>query len=779
MLPSHPAGDSGTLKFDMKSSSSLDHEAVRKGREARLKHQIRGRICKSAEDSLGGSLLERHISKLSDRQSTACESVVGRVRGSAAWSLFIEMLTTDICQADSNDFEKTSKFLTKSPGAHKQLHLRSSIEEQLQKNFIELIQTFTSLPDIKYALSTSNFTRCMISSGAIPMGTPHAVDGASIDKGKIRPNICIVAFTEIKVGAEQARKCEKIIRYQSACPGVLPVEYLKGNGLELSNNGIEVELHASCARTAPTAFWENVLDICSVKKDCGEAAKAEYFDECALWASEILRYQWNRQFVNVSFLCGAMLQFLRFDRSGCSASKEIDIKEHTATFLKLLLSFFVLNYSRVGLNAFIGRSPHGHRVVKVGAKKYELGKQLLYPAKDSLICRGTAAFMAREISEDELGSDGVDSRAWDLCYKISWINSARPLEGAFLAKLKGVRSVVECQSYDTRSATLHGRYQCIFGDDAIENPGKQSLAKKWSSHVSQPVSHRLQGPENSPTGSKKIIPSSPNLGQPPAKTEKPSTSGVRQTNFSNRECRQLVMTYVHWEFDDLFDPLAGNEWNYIDEYGLPPSSEPNSAILRCWARVFETIKDLIQSPFRIMHRDISFTNIRIKRADGELIPVFTDWDMSAEEGNQAHFINNKAGTPGFMAAKLLQGGSGPGNGIPHRWCYDVESAFWLCYLASIRFDTDKRVRLEFKKIHNHPDHQELARYKTSRLLRFETENEKRCVLPSDKPTISKSLMAMGALISPVATKTQAAEFDRATAKMLVERIIRLLREISS
>lgn len=153
-----------------------------------------------------------------------------------------------------------------------------------------------ALPSIKYALSKSHYACCIISSGFIPMGTPH-ISEASVDKGNIRPDICIVAFTEIKVGTEQDNKGQNIIRYQSACPGVLLAEYLSGNGRsslakqpEISSNGNEAEL-AACAKTAPTAFWENVLGICSVKKNCSEAVKAENISECALWASEILRHQ--------------------------------------------------------------------------------------------------------------------------------------------------------------------------------------------------------------------------------------------------------------------------------------------------------------------------------------------------------------------------------------------------------------------------------------------------------------------------------------------------------
>lgn len=382
---------------------------------------MRGRICESAEDSLGSSLLERHISRLSNHRSTACEPVVKEVRGSAAWSSFIQKSTTGNSQAAPDYLGKISNSLSNSPGAYDKL-----------------------------------------------------------------------------------------------------------------------------------------------------------------------------------------------------------VREHTAALLKLLLSFFVLDYSKVGLNAHVGRSTHGHRVVKVGAKKFELGKQIVYPPKDSLICRGTATFMAREMSEDELVSDCVNIDAWDLCYKI---NSGRPQEGAFFFKLQGVRNVVECQGYDTGSATLQGRDQCVFGNYGIQKLGKPSLDNKPSSNISQPAPRPAQGPGQSPTGSKRVIPSripsSSSLGQTPprmVKTEKPPGSGIHQGDFSNRDCRQLVMTYIPWEFDDLFDPLPGKEGNYIDQYRLPPTSEPECAILRCWARFFETVRDLIRSPCRIMHRDISFTNIRIKRVDGGTHP---------------------------------------------------------------------------------------------------------------------------------------------------------------
>lgn len=167
------AEDSSPLEYDTDSSSNFEHEAVRKGRGVRLNYQMREKICKSAEDSMGSGLLKKYISSLSYDQSIACESVVQQVRGSATWSLFIEKFTTDSSQAAPQLLGKTSNALSDSPGAYDTLSSGKLIEKDLQKYFIELIKFFTALPDIRHAISKSPYARCMISSGVIPMGTPH------------------------------------------------------------------------------------------------------------------------------------------------------------------------------------------------------------------------------------------------------------------------------------------------------------------------------------------------------------------------------------------------------------------------------------------------------------------------------------------------------------------------------------------------------------------------------------------------------------------------------
>lgn len=88
------------------------------------------------------------------------------------------------------------------------------------------------------------------------------------------------------------------------------------------------------------------------------------------------------------------------------------------------------------------------------------------------------------------------------------------------------------------------------------------------------------------------------------------------------------------------------------------------------------------------------------RSDGELDPVFTDWDIAVKEDSISHGTNERTGTPAYMADALLKGGK-PGNPpMKPAWYDDVESAFWLCYVASIRYDESDDARHQFHNFYN-------------------------------------------------------------------------------
>lgn len=131
-----------------------------------------------------------------------------------------------------------------------------------------------------------------------------------------------------------------------------------------------------------------------------------------------------------------------------------------------------------------------------------------------------------------------------------------------------------------------------------------------------------------------------------------------------------------------------------------------------------------------------------------------------------------------MTGQLLKALPSLGKQVPYRWYHDIESAFWLCYLASIRFDKDKRLRYEFRKIHNHPDYQKLGKYKINWLLRFKVGNEERYILPLDWPAITEILIMIGAFISPYVTELKSVDADRVIAQRLAEYIIRELWKIT-
>jgi len=74
----------------------------------------------------------------------------------------------------------------------------------------------------------------------------------------------------------------------------------------------------------------------------------------------------------------------------------------------------------------------------------------------------------------------------------------------------------------------------------------------------------------------------------------------------------------------------------------------------------------------IVHRDISFTNIRI---DNQYMLKVCDLDMAASTDNQGTGAQDRTGTVAFMATSLLSKSSAPST---HRPIHDCESIFWLC-----------------------------------------------------------------------------------------------------
>jgi serine/threonine protein kinase len=402
-------------------------------------------------------------------------------------------------------------------------------------------------------------------------------------------------------------------------------------------------------------FWE-------CKRNSRELRNAEVYVDCALKAAEALRYQWSRRFVYCFLHCGSMMRLLHFDRSGLVASEPLDIKTKTDTFIQCVLGVFCHEPSRLGYPAgdeapFHTRGPDNRlrQVVTVGDRQLYLYDQEAGPPRDHLISRATVTFKAKLVnpkSEEEAGRD------W--CYKSSWPQKLRKHEGDYLKSLQGLPNVVDLLVYsvvkikhenkDEDDTTNVGRRQCSSGQPMTFLDNLQE-AINFIQHA----------------GTESIDKKDPRRPK----------SGLEQ-HCDEREHRDIVTAWVSSSFDEAISSLERSD-----------SSDSLSTIFSIWQQAFSAIKAITERG--ILHRDISFRNIRI---DDQYELKVCDFDMAVSHSSNTG-ADDRTGTIAFMATSALSSIS-----YTHRPIHDCESIFWLCALELLDRVSKGEIRRRLENIWN-------------------------------------------------------------------------------
>ncbi|OCK95949.1 uncharacterized protein K441DRAFT_63050 [Cenococcum geophilum 1.58] len=366
--------------------------------------------------------------------------------------------------------------------------------------------------------------------------------------------------------------------------------------------------------------WECLDVLWECKRNSQDLKNAKVYIDCALKAAEALRYQWSRRYVYCFLHCGSIMRLLHFDRSGLMASKPLDIEIDTAKFIQCLLGAFYHKPSRLGYPA--GKEAPFHKydpddrlfqVVTVDGRQLYIDDQVAGPSRDHLVSRATVAFKANLVNPKEKEKTG-----WDWCYKSSWPQELRKHEGHYLSSLQDQPNIVELLAYgvvkveNENDTTVFGR-QCSSGQPMILLETFYDRAKVQGLNFTQHTGSATSASED-PTA----------LLYDPRRPE-----GRSQQDCDNREHRDIVTA---------------------------------------WA--FSAIK--VMAERGIVHRDISFTNIRI---DNQHILKVCDLDMAASTDDQGTGAQDRTGTVPFMATSLLSKSSAPST---HRPIHDCESIFWLC-----------------------------------------------------------------------------------------------------
>jgi len=193
---------------------------------------------------------------------------------------------------------------------------------------------------------------------------------------------------------------------------------------------------------------------------------------------------------------------------------------------------------------------------------------------------------------------------------------------------------IENDNYDN---TVFGRGQCSSGEPMTLLETFYNAAKRMKPCCTQHTGTAASGQEDL-----RVI-----LYDP----RRPKATLLQ--NCDDREHRDIATAWISSSFDEAISSL-----------------DSLSTTFSIWQQAFSAIKAIAEK--RIVHRDISFRNVRV---DEQHKVKVCDFDMAVSLDDQGAGVQDRTGTVAFMAASIL-------TSVPytHRPIHDCESIFWLCAL---------------------------------------------------------------------------------------------------
>lgn len=236
-------------------------------------------------------------------------------------------------------------FKTKAPGQSNEMEFRDLLIE------FGKLPTISHLKEISTA-DKSRWNKVRISvQGAIPMETwdPSAKwvkkFGGCTPKGReLKPDLMSLAVEKKFDSSPQLGK-QKIIRPSRPETISPPPVTWTAKFNEESN---EMEDCQFPIVECKYPVWEIADILWELKRGDSLIEDAKVYLDCALKATEVLRYQWSRQFIYYFLHCGKFMRLLRFDRAGLIASRKVDITLELKVFLHCLLAVFSNKPSELG-----------------------------------------------------------------------------------------------------------------------------------------------------------------------------------------------------------------------------------------------------------------------------------------------------------------------------------------------------------------------------------------------------------------------------------------------
>ena len=539
----------------------------------------------------------------------------------------------------------TDTFKTKSSGQSNEMEFKDVLIE-----FGKLPTILSHLKQISTA-DKPRWNKVRISvQGAIPMETwdPSSEwakkSGGYTPKGRELKVDLMSLVVEKKFDTSPQLGKHKIFRASQPETISPPPMTWTAKSNEASN---EMQDHQFPMVTCKYPVWEIADSLWELKRGDSLIEDAKVYLDCALKATEVLRYQWSRQFIFYFLHCGKFMRLLRFDRAGLVASRKVDITLEPEVFLHCLLAVFSNKPSDLGypcakeIPRHVPTQGKTHHVIEIDGNILGLDKQIAGPWKDHLVGRGTVTWKAHLMSDDP------EKYGKLFCVKASWVQMERKHEGHFIKNLldAGVENVVKLLAFSPEKAGEGNNTQLGSKElkplKCIGNYHHRLLNQKGTLSRDNALSEHCQGTS-----------ATPDINQTP-------TIATRK----DREFRLTVTTWV----EQAFDKACANHLSGIfSGFSL---NNPLLAMLSLWRKSFMILDGVTKA--KVLHRDISFQNMRVNENNE---PIICDFDMAIEPNSKASGLPERTGTVQFMARGILRGES-------HRAFDDCESVYWICSIA--------------------------------------------------------------------------------------------------
>ncbi|EJD02666.1 uncharacterized protein FOMMEDRAFT_167854 [Fomitiporia mediterranea MF3/22] len=186
---------------------------------------------------------------------------------------------------------------------------------------------------------------------------------------------------------------------------------------------------------APDAMWSDIKTLLEVRRSRSKEAQKDAYRYLVHCVKMVFASQVNRRFVMGATVCGDIMTFFIFDRSGYLVSEAFDMNENVERVVRVVCGMLFVDEVRLGYDPTIFRDKEGWIVVKIQGEECMCAEDPLYVEK-SVRGRGTACFETVYLGEPAVIKD-------------AWVDDSRSqLEHEILEKVKDVEGIVKMVDYE-------------------------------------------------------------------------------------------------------------------------------------------------------------------------------------------------------------------------------------------------------------------------------------------------------------------------------------------